>query len=104
MFDLLHVDGLGEMPVHACIVGALGIFGKCRVAHGKVAAIGLHVDVIALLARRVRRVEKVLGSFGSIGDVRHEVDFPRLMLGNELGERSQDVLVFPTLGVVGNVL
>ena len=26
------------------------------------------------------------------------------MLGNELRERSQDVLVFPTLGVVGNVL
>ena len=33
------------MPVHACIVGSLGIFGKCRVAYGKTAAIGLHVDV-----------------------------------------------------------
>ena len=74
MFDLLHVDGLGEMPVHARIVGALGILGKCRVAHGKVAAIGLHIDVIALLARRIRRVEKVLGSFGIVRDLKAPSD------------------------------
>lgn len=28
LFDLLHVDGFSKMPVHACIVGSLGILGK----------------------------------------------------------------------------
>ena len=41
-----------------------------------------------------------MGAFLGVGDIGHEVDLARLELVHELGERTGDIFVFPSGGVV----
>ena len=92
---------LADDRLHDAGVAADGKALEClRIALGKIVAIGLGVDVVALGAFGVGGEEQLLRALLGVRDVGHEVDFARLEHIHELGEGAGDIFVLPAGGVV----